>query len=128
VQIGGTIEAEKFWPTISYQLSTKFPSFRQAVDATIIRDPLTLSSFKSIDAQFQDLIVKPLHESSSKDRKALKNAIIVIDGLDECSSEDAQRLIINIVTSSAATGTTSFLWAFFTPTLFQHLPPVMPPR
>jgi hypothetical protein len=107
-------QAEKFWPTISYQLSTKCPSFRQAVDETIIRDPLTLSSSKSMGAQFEDLIVKPLHESSSKDRKALENAIIVIDGLDECSSEDAQRLIINIVTASAATGTTSFLWAFFT--------------
>jgi hypothetical protein len=107
-------QAEKFWPTISYQLSTKYSSFRQAVDATIIRDPLVLSSSKSIDAQFQDLIMKPLHASTSKDRKALIDAIIVIDGLDECSSEDAQRLIINIVTSSAATGTTSFLWAFFT--------------
>jgi hypothetical protein len=67
-----------------------------------------------MDAQFQDLIVKPLHASSSKDRKALTNAIIVIDGLDECSSEDAQRLIINVIATSAATGTTSFLWAFFT--------------
>jgi hypothetical protein len=107
-------QAEKFWPTISYQLSTKYPSFRQAVDAAIIRDPLVLSSSKSIDGQFQDLIVKPLHASSSMDRKTLTNAIIVIDGLDECSSEDAQRLIINVVAASAAIGTTSFLWAFFT--------------
>jgi hypothetical protein len=107
-------QAEKFWPTISYQLSTKYSSFRQAVDTTIIRDPLVLSSSKSTEAQFQDLIVKPLHASSPKDRKALTNAIIVIDGLDECSSEEAQRLIIKLVTTSAATGTTSFLWAFFT--------------
>jgi hypothetical protein len=107
-------QAEKFWPTISYQLSTKYSSFREAVDATIIRDPLVLSSSKSIDAQFQDLIVTPLQASNSKDRKALTNSIIVIDGLDECSSEDAQRLIIKLVTTSAATGTTSFLWAFFT--------------
>jgi hypothetical protein len=107
-------QAEKFWPTISYQLSTKYSSFRQAVDATIMRDPLVLSRSKSLDAQFQDLVVKPLHASSPKDRKALTNAIIVIDGLDECSSEEAQRLIIKLVTTSAATGTTSFLWAFFT--------------
>jgi hypothetical protein len=110
----GWNQPEKFWPTISYQLSTRYPSYRAAVDATIIRDPLVLSKTKSIDIQFQELIVKPLRELSTDDREAIEDAIIVVDGLDECSSQDAQRAIINVVTSSVVNGTSSFLWAFFT--------------
>ncbi|KAJ3553590.1 hypothetical protein NP233_g12610 [Leucocoprinus birnbaumii] len=101
-----------FLPTIAYQLATRYPSYRHAVDAAITRDPLILQA--SIPVQFRELIVKPLREISSQDRAGVEDAIIVVDGLDECNGLQAQSTIINVVITSASEGTSPFLWGFFT--------------
>ncbi|KAF5344822.1 hypothetical protein D9756_011099 [Leucocoprinus leucothites] len=102
----------KFIPTIAYQLATKYPSYREAVCATIVRDPLVLQ--KSINTQFQELLVEPLRELSSEDRDASDKAVVIIDGLDECDGLVAQDTIVEVIVTSVAEGTSPFLWAFFT--------------
>ncbi|KAF5349195.1 hypothetical protein D9756_009522 [Leucocoprinus leucothites] len=93
-------DPSKFIPTIAYQLATKYPSYREAVCATIVRDPFVLQ--KSINTQFQELLV-----DHSK-------AVVVIDGLDECDGLEAQDTIVQVIITSVAEGTSPFLWAFFT--------------
>ncbi|KAF5344833.1 hypothetical protein D9756_011097 [Leucocoprinus leucothites] len=105
-------DPNKFIPTIAYQLATKYPSYREAVCATIVRDPLVLQ--KSINTQFQELLVEPLRELSSEDRDACDKTVVVIDGLDECDGLKAQDAIVQVIITSAAEGTSPFLWAFFT--------------
>ncbi|KAJ3572754.1 hypothetical protein NP233_g2865 [Leucocoprinus birnbaumii] len=75
---------------------------------------------KSLDFQFHALIVQPIRKSNHADRNAMVDTIIVIDGFDECGalsktfdSFQTQVAIINIITTSAVTGTSPFLWANF---------------
>ncbi|KAF5344814.1 hypothetical protein D9756_011089 [Leucocoprinus leucothites] len=102
----------KFIPTIAYQLATKYPSYRESVCATIVRDPFVLQ--KSINTQFRELLVEPLRELSPEDRDASDKAVVVIDGLDECDGLEAQDAIVQVIITSVAEGTSPFLWAFFT--------------
>ncbi|KAJ3576642.1 hypothetical protein NP233_g275 [Leucocoprinus birnbaumii] len=54
---------DKFFPTIAYQLAIKYPSFRRAVCASIAYDPFIFQ--KSIKAQCEQLLIKPLGEMDS---------------------------------------------------------------
>ncbi|KAJ3572758.1 hypothetical protein NP233_g2869 [Leucocoprinus birnbaumii] len=80
----GWNRALALFPTIAFQLATKYQSYRVAVDKAITRNPSILEM--SLGAQFQALIVQPILESSPADRNAMVDTIIVIDGFDECGA------------------------------------------
>ena len=63
-------------------------------------------------SQFRSLIVEPLQEIG-KQGKRVQSKAILIDGLDECASGDAQAEIIKIIASSVSEGSTPFHWAIF---------------
>ncbi|KAJ3572753.1 hypothetical protein NP233_g2864 [Leucocoprinus birnbaumii] len=114
----GWNQAIKLFPTIAYQLATKYDSYRAALDKAITRDPLVLE--KSLDVQFEALIVQPILESSLEDQNAMVDTVIVIDGLDECGnlsetldSFETQVAIINVMTTYAANSNSPFLWGVF---------------
>ncbi|KAF9443349.1 hypothetical protein P691DRAFT_809095 [Macrolepiota fuliginosa MF-IS2] len=100
-----------FLPTIIYQLTTKYPAYRDLVDAIVLRDPLILE--KSIRVQFHDLLVQPLRQLEGVEGGVGEDAVIIIDGLDECDGKDAQSIIIDIIITSVHRQSTPFLWAFF---------------
>ncbi|KAF9441630.1 hypothetical protein P691DRAFT_852581, partial [Macrolepiota fuliginosa MF-IS2] len=77
----------------------------------VLRDPLVLE--KSIKAQFHDLLAQPLRELKDMGIGVGEDAVIIIDGLDECDGKDAQRTIIQIIIASVHKQSTPFLWAFF---------------
>ncbi|KAJ3572756.1 hypothetical protein NP233_g2863 [Leucocoprinus birnbaumii] len=115
----GWNQAIKLIPTIAFQLATKYSSYRVAVEKAITRNPLILDA-KSVDTQFQELIVRPILESDVEDQGAMEDTIIIIDGLDECGALSkavnqfqAQAAVINIITTSATNHTTPFLWGIF---------------
>ncbi|KAF9440122.1 hypothetical protein P691DRAFT_803398 [Macrolepiota fuliginosa MF-IS2] len=107
----GWNDPKAFVPTIAYQLATKYPPYRDRVDAIVLRDPLVLE--KLIEAQFHDLLVQPLRELKDVGIGVGEDAIIIVDGLDECDGVGAQRTIIEIIITSVREQTTPFLWAFF---------------
>lgn len=100
----------RLFPSIAYQLTTKHPAYRDELDKKIIYDPSIVD--KSIAVQFRELIVTPLQELE-KEGRSVKEGVIFIDGLDECAGEDAQRAIIDTISTSVLEQTTPFLWAFF---------------
>ncbi|KAF9442077.1 hypothetical protein P691DRAFT_779568 [Macrolepiota fuliginosa MF-IS2] len=100
-----------FLPTIVYQLTTKYPAYRDLVDAIVLRDPLILE--KSIQVQFRELLVQPLQQLEGVEGGVGEDIVIIIDGLDECDGKDAQSTIVQVVTSSVHQQSTPFLWAFF---------------
>jgi hypothetical protein len=107
----GWNDPKKFIPTIVYQLTTRFPAYRDRIDAIILDDPLVLE--KAMDAQFRDLLVKPLRKVSADGHGVGKDMVIVVDGLDECAVVDAQVQIIHLIAASTREQTTPFLWACF---------------
>jgi hypothetical protein len=107
----GWNDPKKFVPTIVYQLTTQYPAYRDYIDAVIIDDPLVLE--KEVHTQFQELLAKPPLRQIVKDHDGKTDSVIVVDGLDECATVDAQRQIIELITTSVHERTTPFSWAFF---------------
>ncbi|KAF9553497.1 hypothetical protein CPC08DRAFT_226636 [Agrocybe pediades] len=77
--------------TISYQISTCLPEFRDMVSAIIEDYPLIFKS--SIKTQFSTLIVRPLSTilANCSTTSSATPRLIIIDGLDECSAINSQR-------------------------------------
>ncbi|KAF9558774.1 hypothetical protein CPC08DRAFT_819124 [Agrocybe pediades] len=98
---------EKLVATISYQISIVLPEFRDTVATFIEDDPLIFN--RSIRTQFSTLIVRPLSIVLAN-RPAASTAtprLIIIDGLDECSSINSQRDLL--FTLQEVTNTTSHI-------------------
>jgi hypothetical protein len=104
-------DPKKFIPTIAYQLATRYSAYRDCIDVVILDDPLVLE--KAMDIQFLELFVKPLLQPSVNGHNIETDLVIVVDGLDECATVDAQLQIIDLIATSIHERTTPFLWAFF---------------
>jgi hypothetical protein len=99
-----------FFVTLAYQLSTVLPDYRQVLDTTVDNDKAIAT--KTMDAQFDALIVAPLQALARQGKTAKQNAIF-IDGLDECEDTAAQEDIIRLIAASVSTKSTPLRWAIF---------------
>ncbi|KAJ3572231.1 hypothetical protein NP233_g3217 [Leucocoprinus birnbaumii] len=81
-------------PTLVYQLALLFPDYRQIISRRLSEDPTLLS--RSRRSQFKELIIDPLLALPSH-----KRILIVIDGLDECSSREAQCELVEMISHYA---------------------------
>lgn len=74
---------------------------RQYVSEVIYQDPSVLA--RSLDAQMEELIVRPLNcilqdEETAASIKSRVN-LIIVDGLDECGDGKSQRQILNTLST-----------------------------
>lgn len=101
-----------FFPSIAYQISTKVKPLASILNEKIDEDPSLLS--KTIEVQFQELIVAPLLELKSRDRE-MQDRLVIVDGLDECRSDDAQCTIVRAIATAIREhgDNLPLLWAFF---------------
>ena len=89
--------------TLVYQLVKSIPEIRAYVLEALEQDPALFS--RSIDAQIQALIVKPLNAAANE--VALgpilfsSPRLIILDGLDECFPTSAQTQILNALSTAA---------------------------
>lgn len=90
----------RLWITIAYQLAVRVPEYQVAVAKQIAADPALLK--KAPPVQFKRLIVEPLSRISPRSK-----ILIILDGLDECETEDAQLNIIQLI-SDLVRSTPSF--------------------
>ncbi|KAJ2917872.1 hypothetical protein MD484_g2593, partial [Candolleomyces efflorescens] len=83
-------------PTIAYQLGRGNPPVKQLIKAAVEDDPLIFS--QSLEDQITTLIVKPFKcvSDAGLDLRTLPYAIL-IDGLDECKSEDSQAELLTSI-------------------------------
>ncbi|KAF4613271.1 hypothetical protein D9613_010716 [Agrocybe pediades] len=99
---------EKLVATLSSQISIILPDFRDTVATLIENDPLIFN--RSIRTQFSTLITRPLsmvlangnHPAAS----TVTPRLIIIDGLDECSSFESQRDLLFTLQEVTNTTTT----------------------
>ena len=89
--------------TLVYQLVKSIPEIRVHVFEALEQDPALFSC--SIDTQIQALIVKPLNTAANDKTLApilfSRPRLIILDGLDECSTTSAQTQILNALSTAA---------------------------
>jgi len=76
------------FPTISFQLAHKYPSFRSVLIPLLKSDPDI--GHESLYSQMEKLIITPLKEGGV-------STVIVIDALDECTDNEPQSAILSIM-------------------------------
>ena len=83
--------------TIAYQITLNLPDVRDAILATIERDPLIFS--KSLAVQVKSLIVAPLQPLAEAGyfNDPTSRRILIFDGLDECFDPKVQRNILDVL-------------------------------
>uniref|UniRef100_A0A8H7XX30 Nephrocystin 3-like N-terminal domain-containing protein n=1 Tax=Psilocybe cubensis TaxID=181762 RepID=A0A8H7XX30_PSICU len=91
-----------FIPTLAYQIMQYLPETRASVLDAVERDPQLFSL--SLADQMEKLIIGPLNEiiHNDHDGQGLRSrtaTLVVVDGLDECSHPQAQRLILDVLSS-----------------------------
>ncbi|KAF8955810.1 hypothetical protein BDZ97DRAFT_250781 [Flammula alnicola] len=90
----GRNTSECLFPAIAYQLaSADRPTIRNAVEEKIKDDPAI--SKKNMKLQLEKLIIEPLRLLDP----STSPLIVVIDGLDECQGETAQKEIVQLLGS-----------------------------
>ncbi|KIM36941.1 hypothetical protein M413DRAFT_31332 [Hebeloma cylindrosporum] len=85
--------------TLAYQICLSIPEIRATVIEIVAKDPTIFS--RSLVTQITKLIVEPLQSTLSNQNISQANVakFIVIDGLDECDSAQAQLEILDALTS-----------------------------
>ncbi|KAF5321691.1 hypothetical protein D9619_002248 [Psilocybe cf. subviscida] len=92
--------AEVLVPTLAYQLACAFPAVMVVLEPVIQGNPLIFTA--SLHTQAYELIVRPLLyllEAGFIENTNPFHGVFVVDGLDECTDQQKQALIIQIVAS-----------------------------
>jgi hypothetical protein len=88
--------------TLVYQLIISIPEIRVYVLAALEQDPALFS--RSIQAQIQALIIKPLNAVATDETLApilvSRPRLIILDGLDECRTTSSQMHILNALSTA----------------------------
>ena len=88
--------------SLAYQLIVAIPEMRVYVTNAIENDPSLLA--RSLEAQMESLIVKPLQKAFPRPHEGpgdhLHPKLIILDGLDECGSPRAQRYILKVISTA----------------------------
>ncbi|KJA14772.1 hypothetical protein HYPSUDRAFT_194823 [Hypholoma sublateritium FD-334 SS-4] len=93
--------ADHLITTLAYQLAKKVPGFEDQLAAIIHNDPAVLS--RNLTCQMKALILDPMAAVAAEDPSSvLQMYVILVDGLDECHSEESQCEIINVLSSSTS--------------------------
>ncbi|KAF5359412.1 hypothetical protein D9756_003582 [Leucocoprinus leucothites] len=93
----GRDDPEQVIPTLAYQLAVKHPKYKPILNQRLADDPYLLE--KTLRVQFKELITDPFSIIMAKDPTTRhKPLLIVLDGLDECNSEEAQCEFIELIT------------------------------
>ncbi|KAF8991592.1 hypothetical protein BDQ17DRAFT_1546811 [Cyathus striatus] len=96
---GGRDDGNRLIPTIAYQMAISIKGTRHPITETLEED---LATFEySITEQMKMLIVHPLVKPSNNlDVSKIFPKLIIIDGLDECHSPEAQVSIIDTISEA----------------------------
>jgi hypothetical protein len=92
----GRNKLETVVPTIVFQLATTIPEYRSLIGHQLAENPLLLR--QSPPVQFRELIVEPFMTLQRQHPR--EPIVIILDGLDECEGEDAQREILEMITNA----------------------------
>ncbi|KAJ3576566.1 hypothetical protein NP233_g358 [Leucocoprinus birnbaumii] len=97
-RLEGRVSTNGLVATIVYQLAIQYPDYQTEIVHILSRDRSILD--KTLPIQFNKLIIEPMEALASRLSKPTlseKPLLIVLDGLDECNDEVAQRQIVGLI-------------------------------
>ena len=104
-------DARRIIPTIAYMLSQSNSNIRSAICEVLESNP-DVVKLNSLSAQFNSLVVEPIKKVIGNDMNIYK--IVVIDGLDECSSLlDASKPTVESLITTILDGVADIPLKFF---------------
>lgn len=87
-------------PTLAYQLADKFPKYKRIITERLADSPALLE--KNFRTQFKELIIEPFQFLMNEDPELVQNPLLIIlDGLDECKSKEAQCEFVELISDHA---------------------------
>ncbi|KAF7770806.1 hypothetical protein Agabi119p4_6780 [Agaricus bisporus var. burnettii] len=95
----GRDKLETVVPTLVYQLARSVPEYHSFIEHRLAKDQILLQNSPPI--QFRKLIVEPF--ATLQRERPRKPIIVILDGLDECAGEKAQREILEMITNAIRT-------------------------
>ncbi|XP_006457922.1 hypothetical protein AGABI2DRAFT_215957 [Agaricus bisporus var. bisporus H97] len=95
----GRDKLETVVPTLVYELARSVPEYRYFIEHRLAKDRILLRNSPSV--QFRKLIVEPF--ANLQRERPRKPIVVILDGLDECKGEDAQREILELITDAIRT-------------------------
>ncbi|KAF5358387.1 hypothetical protein D9756_001251 [Leucocoprinus leucothites] len=97
-------------PTIAYQMAIHSHHYKSAIARKLASDPSILDA--TLEAQFRGLIEEPFLQLSSHGLQPFSEAfhVIVVDGLDECSGDEAQCQLVELIKEAAQKTYLPLLW------------------
>ena len=81
-------ELKNIFPTLSYQLACRYPTFRSKIIHTLTEDPP--EARESLTFQFEDLIAGPLSSTNL-------SCVIIVDALDECVDDQPDSVLLSVL-------------------------------
>lgn len=96
-------------PTLAYQLATLHSQYKQIITQRIVDDPMILE--KNLRSQFKALITEPFQVLMTQHPSTIREPLLVVlDGLDECKSKEAQCELIELINAQAQSDGCPLLW------------------
>ncbi|KAF7770782.1 hypothetical protein Agabi119p4_6756 [Agaricus bisporus var. burnettii] len=95
----GRDKLETVVPTLVYQLARSVPEYHSFIEQCLAKDHILLRN--SPPVQFRKLIVEPF--AVLQRERPRKPIVVILDGLDECAGEKAQREILEMITNAIRT-------------------------
>ena len=95
-------DANRLFPTLAWQLMSYVPEIKEHVSAIVEMDPFLPT--RSIQTQFEQLIVKPFQLAADNNSLLRTSGIVVIDGVDECAGETIQQCFLSLLGSAVDNG------------------------
>ncbi|KAJ6521693.1 hypothetical protein B0H19DRAFT_1009076 [Mycena capillaripes] len=84
--------AQVLFDTLALQLAVNVPQLKPRISRAVEENPTLVG--RSINVQLRELILEPSRDLDTAPR------IIIIDGLDECASEETQQEILHLIRDS----------------------------
>lgn len=81
--------------TLAYQIARSIPAAKPFIENVVMDDPCIFS--RSLEAQFANLIARPLVLAAIEDPSSSWPKLVLLDGLDECHDELKQCAIIEAI-------------------------------
>ncbi|KAF7770813.1 hypothetical protein Agabi119p4_6787 [Agaricus bisporus var. burnettii] len=95
----GRDKLETVVPTLVYELARSVPEYHYLIEQRLAKDHVLLQN--SPPVQFRKLIVEPF--ANLQRERPRKPIVVILDGLDECAGENAQREILELITNAIRT-------------------------
>ncbi|KAF9454550.1 hypothetical protein P691DRAFT_754481 [Macrolepiota fuliginosa MF-IS2] len=96
-------------PSLAYQLAVLNEHYKRALTHLLANDPAIL--YAALHLQFQKLIIDPFSLLVSHPEQATECPyLIVVDSLDECSDEQAQCKLVQLINDAAQRNNLPLIW------------------